>query len=170
MTPHTFTAQDKAYYTQRALDFFDGGYACSQAVLLAFAKDFGLDEQTAKRISATFGGGMGRLREKCGALTGAFMGLGLAFGNSDPLDMKTKLAAYKRVRDLDATINDSLGCTNCADILKKYVKSTDDVTQRKHHQIICRRVVTETTQALYDILAEAGEKNAGSETNSIPKP
>ncbi|MFO7569615.1 MAG: C-GCAxxG-C-C family protein [Smithellaceae bacterium] len=45
---------------------FDEGYACSQSVLLPFSQRFGLDEHTSKRISSTFGGGMGRLREKCG--------------------------------------------------------------------------------------------------------
>jgi hypothetical protein len=51
-----------------------------------------MDKETAQRVSSTFGGGMGRLREKCGAVTGAFMVLGLAYGNTDSKDMNTKLA------------------------------------------------------------------------------
>ena len=68
----------------RAIVLFDEGYACSQAVLLTFANQFDLDERTAKLISSTFGGGMGRLREKCGAVTGGFMVLGLKYGNTEP--------------------------------------------------------------------------------------
>jgi C_GCAxxG_C_C family probable redox protein len=67
-------------YIDRAVLLFDEGYSCAQAVLLAFSPSFGLDESTAKLISSTFGGGMGRLRLTCGAVTGAFMVLGLAYG------------------------------------------------------------------------------------------
>jgi len=62
----------------KALSLFDEGYACSQSILLAFSDRFGIDEEKAKLISSTFGGGMGRLRQKCGAVTGGFMVLGLA--------------------------------------------------------------------------------------------
>ena len=68
----------------KATVLFDEGYACSQAVLLTFANQFDLDEWTAKLISSTFGGGMGRLRQKCGAVTGGFMVLGLKYGNANP--------------------------------------------------------------------------------------
>lgn len=76
-----------------AITFFDKGYACSQSVLLTFASQFELNETTAKLIASTFGGGMGRLREKCGAVTGGFMVLGLKYGNTDPKDIETKLTA-----------------------------------------------------------------------------
>jgi C_GCAxxG_C_C family probable redox protein len=64
--------------TAKVQNLFDEGYACSQSVLLVFANQFNLDERTAKLISSTFAGGMGRLRQKCGAVTGGFMVLGLA--------------------------------------------------------------------------------------------
>jgi C_GCAxxG_C_C family probable redox protein len=102
-----------------ALKFFDDGYACSQSVLLAFSDEFNLDERTAKLISANFGGGMGRLREKCGALTGGFMVLGLKYGNTDPKDLDTKLASYKKVRILNKQMLNDYGSADCSDILKK---------------------------------------------------
>jgi len=142
----------KQKYIDKALAYFDEGYACSQAVLLGFADDFNLDDKTAKLISSTFGGGMGRLREKCGALTGAFMVLGLAYGNTEPLDMETKLAAYKKVREIDKLMLEKYETTMCAEILKKYVKKEDDVAQRKHHQIICRKVVAQAIEFVYDML------------------
>ena len=69
---------------------FMNGYNCSQAVLLAFCEDFGLEKETALKISEPFGGGMGRMREVCGTVTGMFMVLGLAMGNSDAKDGSTK--------------------------------------------------------------------------------
>jgi C_GCAxxG_C_C family probable redox protein len=78
---------------EKAQAFFDEGYACSQSLLLTFASQFDLDERTAKLIASTFGGGMSRLRQKWGAVTGGFMVLGLKHGNENPNDMETKLAA-----------------------------------------------------------------------------
>jgi hypothetical protein len=62
---------------------------------------------------------MGRLREKCGALTGGFMVLGLKYGNTDPKDLDTKLASYKKVRILNKQMLNDYGSADCSDILKK---------------------------------------------------
>ncbi len=135
----------------KAQNIFDEGYACSQSILLTFLEQFNLDEKTAKLISSTFGGGMGRLRQKCGAVTGGFMVLGLAYGNTDPKDMSTKLAAYERVRKLNQRIEEIHGTSNCFELLKKHV-SNADITERKHHKIICRKVVGDVAGLLYDML------------------
>jgi len=134
----------------KALYYFDEGYACSQSVLLAFAEELDLNENSAKLISSTFGGGMGRLRQKCGAVTGGFMVIGLAYGNSDPKDMDNKLAAYKKVRELNHLFEDIYGTSVCAELLKKHATEAD-VTERKHHKIICRKVVSDVAGILYDI-------------------
>lgn len=140
---------------QEAIDklqaFFDEGYACSQSVLLTFASQFDLDEKTAKLISSAFGGGMGRLREKCGAVTGGFMVLGLKYGNEDPKDMETKLAAYRKVRNLNHFVEKIHGTSDCGEILKKFATEAD-VAERKHHKIICRNVVCNVTEQLYDLI------------------
>jgi len=134
----------------KALSYFDEGYACSQSVLLAFSEELDLNENTAKLISSTFGSGMGRLRQKCGAVTGGFMVLGLTYGNSDPKDMDTKLASYKKVRELNHLFEDIHGTTICAELLKKHA-SEADVAERKHHKIICRKVVNDVVDILYDL-------------------
>jgi len=141
---------DKQETIAKAQAYFDEGYACSQAVLLAFAEELDLNETAAKLISSTFGGGMGRLREKCGAVTGGFMVLGLTYGNSDPKDMDTKLASYKKVRELNHLFEDIHGTSICAELLKKHA-SEADVAERKHHKIICRRVVSDVAGILYDL-------------------
>ncbi len=78
---------------------FLSGYGCAQAVLLAFADVTGLDDETAARLASSFGGGMGRMREVCGAVSGALMVLGLVEGYSEPKDAAAKSAHYARVRD-----------------------------------------------------------------------
>jgi len=144
---------NKQEIVSKAQSYFDEGYACSQSVLLAFADQFDLDERTAKLISSTFGGGMGRLRQTCGAVTGGFMVLGMAYGNEQPNDMGTKLLAYKKVRELYHQVEDIYGTANCKELLQKHATS-EQVEERKHHKIICRQVVGDVTDRLYDILEQ----------------
>jgi len=140
----------------KAISYFDEGYACSQSVLLAFSEEFNLDERTAKLISSTFGGGMGRLREKCGAVTGGFMVFGLKYGNTDPKDMDTKLASYKKVRQLNEQVEEIHGTTNCSELLKRYA-TAKDVAARKHHKIFCRQLVGRVTEMVYNLVQTENE-------------
>ena len=137
----------------KSLTLFDEGYACSQSVLLAFADQFKLDETTARLISSTFGGGMGRLRQKCGAVTGGFMVLGLAYGNSDPKDMDTKLDAYNKVQELNRKFEAINGTTICAEILAPYA-TEDEIAQRLHHKLICRKVVGDAAGLVYELIEQ----------------
>ena len=73
-------------HAEKAQELFLQGYNCSQSVFLAFEDLTGLDQSTGARLSSSFGGGMGRLREVCGAVSGAFMVLGLLHGYDDPED------------------------------------------------------------------------------------
>ena len=65
---------------ESAVFSFNNGFNCCQSVLLAYCQEFGLDSQVASRLSTGFGGGMGRMAGVCGAVTGAFMVLGLKYG------------------------------------------------------------------------------------------
>lgn len=96
---------------------FMNGYNCSQAVLLAFCEDFGLEKETALKISEPFGGGMGRMREVCGTVTGMFMVLGLAMGNSDAKDGSTKKNVYKSVQELAEKFKQDNGSIICRELL-----------------------------------------------------
>ena len=85
---------------EKAMALFKEGYNCSQAVLGAFAQELGMDTETAMCLSSSFGGGMGRMREVCGAVSGMFMAAGIAYGYSDPKDNAAKQAHYKRIQEL----------------------------------------------------------------------
>ena len=141
----------KQEFIDKALAYFKEGYACSQSVAMAFAPEFGADVELVKVISAPFGGGMGRLRGKCGAVTGAFMVLGMATGSYNPKDMETKLAQYKKVQDLNAAIVGIYGTAECGELLKKKV-SKEQVEARAHHSIVCTGMIADSVSALYDIL------------------
>ena len=81
-------------YKQKAEMLFKQGYNCSQAVLLAFCDELNLDKETAARLASSFGGGIGRMREVCGAVSGMCMVAGLCKGYSDPKDMEGKKRHY----------------------------------------------------------------------------
>jgi len=140
-----------------AVEYFKQGYACSQSVVLAFAERVKLDPTLAKRISGTFGGGMGRLRQKCGALTGAFMILGIAQGYDRPDDMEGKMEVYRKVRELNKRVEDEFGTTQCNELLIKY-SQPDHVQARTHHQDICVRLVADAAGKLYDLLEETSNQ------------
>ena len=138
----------------QAEEFFKRGYACSQAVLMTYAEEYGIPVDAAKKIASTFGGGMGRLRLTCGALTGAFMVLGLEYGNVEPRDMDTKLGAYEKVRETARRFEELHGSTECRALLAKYCGSEEEVKSRKHHLIICNRLVRDAVSILEEVLGQ----------------
>lgn len=75
---------------ERAVELFNSGFNCSQSVVAAFADMYGFTEEQALRMSASFGGGIGRMRETCGAACGMFMLAGLECGQTDPKDAAAK--------------------------------------------------------------------------------
>jgi C_GCAxxG_C_C family probable redox protein len=101
---------------ETAVSRFARGFNCSQAVFSAYAESLGLEEKTALKIAAGFGGGMGRMAETCGAVTGALMALGLKYGGATP-DPQAKETAYQRVREFAARFKASHGSLACRDLL-----------------------------------------------------
>ena len=87
-------------HTEKAAESFLSGCGCAQAVLAAFNDVTGLDESTALRLASSFGGGMGRMREVCGACSAMFMVAGLLYGDYDPTDVKAKSAHYALIQRL----------------------------------------------------------------------
>lgn len=77
-------------HREKAKEYFLSGYNCAQSVFMAFCEETGLDEETAAKLASSFGGGMGRLREVCGAVSGMFMAAGLIKGYSDPGTRRAK--------------------------------------------------------------------------------
>ncbi|MBO7109086.1 MAG: C_GCAxxG_C_C family protein [Prevotella sp.] len=109
----------------RAVDNFMAGYGCCQSVVAAFADLYGLDDTLAKKIAAGFGGGVGRLRMMCGAVSGIVMLVGLDCGQTEGGDREGKSACYKVVQDLLEKSKAENGSLICAEILglKGYTKA-----------------------------------------------
>jgi C_GCAxxG_C_C family probable redox protein len=101
----------------RAVENFMAGYGCCQSVVAAFADLYGLDDLQAKKIAAGFGGGVGRLRMMCGAVSGIVMLVGLDCGQTEGSDRDGKSACYKVVQELLAQSEAENGSLICAEIL-----------------------------------------------------
>lgn len=102
---------------QRAVDNFMQGYGCCQSVVAAFADLYNLDDTMAKRIAAGFGGGVGRMRMMCGAVSGVVILAGLDRGQIDGADRKGKSMCYKVVQELLDEFKVQNGSVVCAELL-----------------------------------------------------
>ena len=102
---------------QQAVDNFMQGYGCCQSVVAAFADLYGLDEKMAKRIGAGFGGGVGRMRMMCGAVSGIVVLVGLDCGQTEGDDREGKSACYKVVQELIETFRQRNGSIICSELL-----------------------------------------------------
>ena len=111
------TNQELDERVERAVDNFMAGYGCCQSVVAAFADLYGVDEKTALRFGAGFGGGVGRLRMMCGAVSGIVMLVGLDCGQTEGSDREGKSACYKIVQELLARSEQQNGSLICAEIL-----------------------------------------------------
>ena len=100
-----------------AAEAFASGYNCAQSVLHAFAEELGMDEDTATRVAASFGGGMGRSGGPCGALTGALMALSLATASLDPADKEAKERNYALTLRFVEAFAARFGSTTCPGLL-----------------------------------------------------
>lgn len=112
------TEQEIELRVEKAKELFKQGFNCSQSVFAACADLYGIEDQAlALRLSASFGGGIGRMRQTCGAACGMFMLAGLENGSAVPGDDDGKKANYAFVQDLAAKFRDENGSLICAELL-----------------------------------------------------
>lgn len=102
---------------ERSVELFKSGYNCAQSVTAAFADMYGFTEEQALRMSASFGAGIGRMRQTCGAACGMFLLAGLEKGAVDGADREGKAANYKLVQDLAESFRKECGSIICAELL-----------------------------------------------------
>jgi len=111
-------------HSVKAAELFLSGCNCAQAVVVAFCDETGLSEDLAKKMASSFGGGMGRMREVCGAVSGMLMVAGLLYGYTDPGEGDCrKREHYRLVQELAGAFREEVGSIVCREILKN--PSTD---------------------------------------------
>lgn len=142
---------------ERATELFKSGYNCSQSVVAAFADLYGFTEEQAFRMSASFGGGIGRMRETCGAACGLFLLAGLETGATDGADREGKAANYALVQELAAEFKRRNGSLNCGELLglKKKAPISSLPEERTAHYYAkrpCSKMVEEAARIWVEYL------------------
>lgn len=143
---------------EKAQALFKQGYNCAQSVLLAYADELNLDKKTAAMISSSFGGGMGRMREVCGAVSGMFMVMGLKKGYSEAEDVEGKARLYAQIQELAARFKKLNGSIICRELLEGVEKSSSPTpserTQQYYKKRPCELLVGDAAQIIEEYLAE----------------
>lgn len=145
-------------HSEKATALFMEGYNSAQSVFLAFEDMYELDRKTALRISSGFGGGMGRLREVCGCVSGAFMAAGLLMGYDDVADLEGKKETYSMIQDIANAFRDEQGSIICREILKLRQEKVSPVpsarTEEYYKTRPCASLCGLAAQILDDYLSE----------------
>jgi C_GCAxxG_C_C family probable redox protein len=143
---------------QRANQYHDIGYGCAQSVLVAYAPDYDLSEEMALRIATGFGSGMGRMCEVCGALTGAFMVVGLAHGKVATDGRKygaNTEETYRLVADLAERFSERNGAILCRELLGYDLSDPAQRTEAAAQGVFvtrCGRYIQDAVELLEEVL------------------
>ena len=143
--------------SEKAKELFKSGYNCSQAVLGVFCEEMGLDFDTAMKISSSFGGGMGRMREVCGTVSGMFMAAGLAFSASDN-SAENKKQQYQHVQELAKRFKDENGSIICRELLEGINVTSTPTPEARTENYYKKRPCAELVACAVEILEDYLEK------------
>ena len=138
----------------RAKELFLSGYNCAQSVFLAFRDLTTLDEQTAAIVASSFGGGMGRLREVCGAVSGMSLVAGFLYPNFDTTNTLSKKENYAAVQELAERFRQENGFIVCRDLLGLAQQKDDPTPSPRTESYYKRRPCAEYVAIAARIVAE----------------
>ncbi len=145
-------------HKQKAAELFNSGYNCAQAVFAAFCDETGMDRETALRVSSSFGGGMGKLREVCGACTGAFAVAGMLWGYTDPTDQKAKSEHYALISRIAEEFKAKHKTIVCRELLQgiKNIDTKEPAERTAEYYAVrpCCRFVMDAAEILDNIIKE----------------
>lgn len=132
--------------SKKALELFNNGSNCSQSVFSVFAEEHGISHETSSRIACGLGAGMGRLQNTCGAVTGAYLSLGLYFD---------KDTTYEKVKEFDKKFSDDNEHTICSFLLKCDLNTPEGkkhFENNKLREVICNKCVESAVELVENMI------------------
>jgi C_GCAxxG_C_C family probable redox protein len=138
----------------KAAAMFKEGFSCSQAVLAAYCDQFGLSKEQAYKIGSGFGGGM-HLDQACGAVTGAFMVIGLKYGRTRADDVEAKMNTAKKVVEFAKKFKERHGTISCTELLDCNISTMEGYEEAKKKDLfkqVCPKCVISAAEILDEIL------------------
>ncbi len=140
---------------KKAVSYFAEGFSCSQSILASYCPEFGLDRELALKIATGFGGGMGRLGDTCGAVSGAIMIIGLKYGSFKIGDMESKEKTYGLVRKYMDDFIRVNGSTKCNKLLDCDISTPDGMRHGYENNLfktLCPDFVKSSAEILEKLL------------------
>lgn len=137
--------------TDIAEKVFNEGYNCSQAVIIAYSEHSGLNDETAFRIASGFGGGMGRMQETCGAVTGAFMVIGLESWDKKEIPDRAKEPVYGFLNEFVRQFTERNSTISCRELLNCDLKSAEGKLYFKNKSLrekVCLKCIKDSVEIL----------------------
>lgn len=141
-------------HAEKAKAYFEQGYNCAQAVVLAFSDEMGLDMDTAAKMASSFGGGLGRLREVCGCVSGMALAAGALMGYSDPKAREEKAEHYARIQKLAGEFRERNGSIICRELLAGINNDTNPVPEERTENYYKKRPCAELAYMAAEILEQ----------------
>jgi C_GCAxxG_C_C family probable redox protein len=146
-------------HIEKAAALFTQGYNCAQSVFVAFSDVTGMDEELSKRISSSFGGGMGRMREVCGACSAMFMIAGILYGEGTETDNSIKTEHYKRIQYLAEEFRKKHETIICRELLKGLEVTSTPTPEKRTEQYYKVRPCVKFVRTAAEILDRYLEEN-----------
>ena len=144
---------------EMAMANFYEGYNCSQSIVLAFADLIPIEKTTLLKMSSSFGGGMGRLREVCGSVTGMFMIAGILYGYGGPETGQVKADHYARIQELARRFEETHGSIVCREMLGLSVRHDVPVPEARTQEYYKKRPCPEIIGDAADLLEQYIKEN-----------
>lgn len=147
--------------TQKALNYYSNGYNCAQSVVVSFTDLLKIDEEVALKMSSGFGGGMGRMQETCGAVTGAFMVIGYLRGKYQQGDDEAKELTNRLIQEFSRRFVEANGTINCKALIEFDLNTEEGRQQADEANIFntkCSDLLKKSVELLEEILQLELEK------------
>ena len=140
---------------QSAVECFEKGFTCGQAVLSAYGEELGLTRDLAFKVACAFGGGMARMGSTCGAVTGAFMVIGLKYGRTKVEDTDAREKTYALVKEFVKRFESQHGSIVCNDLLGEDISTPEGsriAREKKLFLTMCPKFVKDAAEIIEEIL------------------
>ncbi len=134
---------------------FLSGFNCAQAVFSTYSRELGLEPELALRIAGSFGGGMGHIGETCGAVTGAFMLIGLKYGKVSTDDNEAKEKNYSLVQEYTRKFVAKHGSVKCKELLGFDISVPEEMHKARENDLfktICPKLVKDSSEIVEELL------------------
>lgn len=138
-----------------AVEMFRSGFNCSQTVLVSCGVKRGLDRETALKMAGPFGAGMGRMCETCGAVTGAFMAIGLKYAKTKPEDNELRDKGYQLVQAFRKRFEELNGSISCRQLIGCDLNTPEGMQKARDQELfkkVCVKLVKDAVRITEELL------------------